>query len=202
MSIYVIDNFYDTENLNNVIQKSDNYNWYFGRTDANDETYWTVQVYGELHNSNINYDNFHLKEVEQIWDEFSNKFKIPTEKLLSCYLNGITYGLEAYPHIDFLHKDCYTTVITYVTDEWNSYWGGETCFFNGNFVQDPSNSIFYQHDIIKSVLPKYNRVVIFDSSITHAVRTLSKSFKGLRKTLMFKLKDMPVEQLMENYKCN
>ena len=202
MSIYVIDNFYDTKNLNNVIQKSNECKWTFGRADLIDDMYWTAQVYGHLYDTETNYDNFELKEVEKLWDEFSNKFKIPKEKLDSCYLNGITYGVEAYPHVDVDKANCWTSVITYVTGEWNSHWGGETSFFDKHFVKDPSNDIFYQHDIIKSVLPKYNRIVLFDSNTTHAVRTISKSFKGIRKTLMFKIKDMPVKQLMENYKCN
>jgi len=201
MSIYVIDNFYNTENLNNVIQKSNDYKWTFGRYDLVDDVYWTIQVYGTF--SQIHYDNFfELREIELLWEEFSNKFKIPKEKLYACYLNGITYGIEAYPHVDWSKANCWTTVIIYLTDQWNSHWGGETSFFDKDFVTDPSNNIFYQHDIIKSVLPKYNRMVIFDANITHAVRTISKSFKGLRKTLMFKIKDMSVEQVMENYKCN
>jgi len=202
MNIHVVDNFYNTKNLNNVIQKSNEYKWTFGRSDLIDDIYWTVQVYGLLLNTEINYGSFNFKEIEQLWDEFSNKFKVPKKKLYSCYLNGITYGLEAYAHVDASEADCWTSVITYVTDEWNSHWGGETSFFDKHFVKDPSNRIFYQHDIIKSVLPKYNRMVIFNSNTTHAVRTISKSFKGLRKTLMFKIKDMSVEQLMENYKCN
>ncbi len=202
MQIEIVDNFYNTENLNNVIQKSDDYKWIFGRGDLNDDIYWTVQVYGTLFNTKIKYKNFEFKEVERLWEEFSNQFKVPKENLKQCYLNGITYGLEAYPHVDFDETGS-TTVIIYLCPNWNSYWGGETSFFNMNCVKNnPSHEVYYNHEIIKTVLPKYNRMVMFDGNITHAVRTISKSFKGLRKTLMFKIENISLQQMMENYKCN
>lgn len=203
VDIHVVDGFYDVKNLNIAINNSYGYEWSFNRTDVTSDCYWTKQVYGLHYNSRLQKkEEFELKEIKILWDEFSKKFNVPIENLNSCYLNALTFGVEAYPHIDFNEKGS-TSVIIYLCESWNSFWGGETVFFDKHFIfDDPANEVFYQHDIIKSVLPKYNRMVLFDGNITHAVRPISKSFKGLRKTLMFKLKNMPIQQLMENYKCN
>lgn len=205
MDIHVVDGFYDDKNLNTAINESYNYEWSFKRADLALDCYWTKEVYGYSYISRglqKKYEEFTLKEIKILWDEFSKKFNVPIENLDACYLNALTFGVEAYPHTDFSTKGN-TSVIIYLCESWNSFWSGETVFFDNNFVlNDPANEVFYHHDIIKSVLPKYNRMVLFDGNITHAVRPISKSFKGLRKTLMFKLKNIPIQQLMENYKCN
>ena len=204
MDIHVVDGFYDAKNLNTLINDSYNYEWSFHRKDLPLEYYWTKEVYGYSYISRSlqkKYEEFTLKEIKILWDEFSKKFNVPLKSLESCYLNGLTFGIEAFPHTDFTTEGS-TSVIIYLCESWNSFWSGETVFFDRNFVNDPTNEIFYQHDIIKSVLPKFNRMVLFDGNITHAVRPISKSFKGLRKTLMFKLRNMPIQQIMENYKCS
>lgn len=205
MDIHVIDGLYDNLNLNTAIQNSYNYEWLFNRGDANSELYWTMHMYGDIYFTEQplqNLKKFKFNEIETLWNEFSKKFNVSKDNLNSCYVNGLTFGVEAYPHVD--HKDKgHVSVITYLCENWNSHWGGETTFFDKDFVHnDPSNEVFYQHDIIKSVLPKFNRMVLFDANITHAVRPISKSYKGLRKTLMFKLKNISIQDLMENYKCS
>jgi hypothetical protein len=206
MDIHVVDGFYNSVNLNTIINNSYSYQWTFNRTDGALDYYWTVDIYGKLYYAECIDEKkiyeFKLKEIKVLWDEFSKKFNVPIENLESCYINGLTFGTEAYPHVDFEEKGN-VSVIIYLCESWNSYWGGETVFFDKNYIKDdPSNEVFYQHDIIKSVLPKFNRMVLFDGNITHAVRPISKSFKGLRKTLMFKLKDTSIQQIIENYKCN
>jgi hypothetical protein len=206
VDIHVIDGFYNNVNLKTIIDSSYSYEWAFGRSDTDLDCYWTVNIYGRLYLAKSideikNYE-FKFKEIKVLWDEFSKKFNVPIENLESCYINGLTFGTEAYPHTDFGEKGN-VSVIIYLCESWNSYWAGETAFFDKHFIfNDPTNEIFYQHDIIKSVLPKFNRMVLFDGNITHAVRPISKSFKGLRKTLMFKLKNTSIQQIIENYKCN
>lgn len=205
MDIHVIDGFYNFKNLNTVINNSYEYEWFFGKSDLILDNYWTISIYGTkyyVNKPNEFCENFKLKDIEILWNEFSKKFNVSIENLNSCYINGLTFGVESYPHIDFAEKGS-TSVIIYLCEDWHSFWGGETVFFDKHFVlNDPNNEVFYKHDIIKSVLPKYNRMVLFDGNITHAARPISKSFKGLRKTLMFKLKDISIQQLMKNYKCN
>jgi hypothetical protein len=206
LNIEIIDNFYNYKNLNETLICSTDYYWKLFRKDTIDDLYWTIHVYGDTYdpdNPKLKIDNRNkFQEVQTLWNEFSNKFNVPLENLESCYLNGITHGLEAFAHTDSV-KDGNTTVILYLCEDWNLHWGGETVFFDQEFVKNnPAHEVFYNANIIKSILPKYNRVVLFDSHIMHAVRPISKSFKGLRKTLMFKLKNISVQQLMGNYKCN
>jgi SM-20-related protein len=85
---------------------------------------------------------------------------------------------------------------------WNCYWSGETVFFKNEWVNNPADQSFYDNEIIKSVLPRKNRMVLFEGNIVHSVRPLSKTYKDLRLTLMFKLKNISVDKLMENYRCN
>lgn len=203
MDIHVIDEFYNATDLDTAIESSRFYKWEFARKDLIEDIYWTVHIYGQIYEFAKNENNWNkFKKIQILWNSFFDKFNVSIKDLESCYLNGLTYGVEAFPHEDSLSTGS-TTVILYLCENWNLYWGGQTVFFDQEFVaNNPSHDMFYNADVIKSVLPKYNRMVLFDSHIMHAVTPLSKSFKGLRKTLMFKLKNVPVEQLMENYKCN
>lgn len=202
----VLDNFYPQSLIDPIVLNSFSYEWQFGRSDTNNDLYWTIPVYGNHYVLEKNkivskyyLDCFKYKEVEKCWDFFKSKMGcgLSDDNLITAYFNGITYGVEAHAHVDSF-KENYTTAIIYVCENWNSHWGGETVFFDGKFVNNPADDIFYSHDIIKSVLPKYNRVLLFDSRIIHSVRPLSKSFKNLRKTLMFKIKNKNVEEF-KNY---
>lgn len=203
MQLHIIDGLYEDIDINSVIEKSTAYQWGYERSDNKEDYYWSINIFGKLYSDEINasLDEFNKKEIKNLWDIFSNKFKVPLSNLDACYLNGMTHGTEAFPHIDFREPGNITCIL-YICNEWNAYWGGETVFFDKEFVpNNPAHEVFYTSDIVKSVLPRYNRMVIFDGNITHAVRPISKSYKGLRKTLMFKIKDMSIDQLMENYRC-
>ena len=196
----VVDNFFPSELIDSVVSKSNNYEWKFCRTDKNEDTYWTVHVYGNNYTSTDKEpleSEFRLQEVKDCWEFIKNKFiqTIGDGNLESCYLNGLTHGIEAHAHVDNKSSDNFVTVICYVCEAWNSHWCGETCFYNMGHSENPAHEIYYSHDIIKSVLPRYNRVVMFDGNVVHSVRPLSKTFKGLRKTLMFKLKNVNIKEL-------
>ena len=196
MKIHVVDNFFPVELVNRLLTESHNYEWSFCREDNLQDIYWTKFVYGnefKLKNNRV-IDKFTEPTIEEAWDYFSNKFNISKDKLLSVYLNGLTYGVEAHQHTDSDYKED-ITVICYLCENWNSHWAGATNFYDGEFVTNPAAPVFYANEINKSVLPKYNRIVFFDSNIIHGVTPLSKSFKGLRKTLMFKLEHVSYEEL-------
>lgn len=197
--MFIIDNFFPEELMNSIIVEANEQNWHFRRSDANADLYWTKIIFGCNYSEDVSKGIF-LKEfvsenTKKCWEFFKDKANcnLNDSNLSSIYYNGLTYGIEAHPHVDS-YKENFTTVIIYVCEDWNSYWGGETVFFNEKFSEDPSDKIFYSHDIIKSVLPKYNRIVLFDGKTVHAVRPISKSFKGLRKTLMFKIQNKNVEE--------
>jgi Rps23 Pro-64 3,4-dihydroxylase Tpa1-like proline 4-hydroxylase len=93
--------------------------------------------------------------------------------LIRCYLNGYTYGTDGYFHTDS-HRADEHTVIVYMNEDWEPDWAGETVFLDDD------------GDIIKSVLPRRNRAVIFPSNVLHAGRSVSRKCTVLRETMIFK----------------
>lgn len=197
----VVDNFFPSQTIDSVINESDSYGWMFGRTDTGDDFYWSYLVYGCTYNRESklsDVEEFKSCAVKECWEFFKTKFPLATdENLESCYLNGMTYGTEAFAHVDNINEsEDFCTVVCYVCPFWHSQWSGETCFYSGYFSQNRADPIYYSQEVEKSVLPKYNRIVVFDGKDVHSVKPLSKSFKGLRKTLMFKIKNIKYEDLV------
>jgi len=125
-------------------------------------------------------------EVETIWNIVQSK--IGRRKLLRAYVNGYTYGTDAYFHRDdgwiserYGQGILTETVIVYLNDKWDADWAGETV------ILDESG------EIEKSVLPKKNRVLIFDSNKLHAARPLTRACAELRKVLVFKTIDYNIQ---------
>jgi SM-20-related protein len=95
-------------------------------------------------------------------------------RLIRCYANGHTYGSDGTLHTDSTRPGTYTCVY-YPHQMWHPNWGGETVLFN----QDKT-------DIVACVYPKPNRMVVFDGTIPHVARGVSRICPVLRVTLMFK----------------
>jgi SM-20-related protein len=95
-------------------------------------------------------------------------------RLIRCYANGQTYGSDGTVHTDSKLRGTYTCVY-YPHQTWHPDWGGETIFFN----QDKT-------DIAACVYPRPNRMLIFDGTIPHVARGVSRICPVLRVTLMFK----------------
>lgn len=123
------------------------------------------------------------KEIRVLWE----KIKILTgnKTLIRCYVNGYTFGTDAYAHKDdswYIKKygDVNSkTIIIYLNDKWHIDWAGETVLFEDNEIE-------------KSVLPKFGRMLIFDSQKLHAARPLSRTCPVLRSVLVFKTGDVNV----------
>ncbi len=95
-------------------------------------------------------------------------------RLTRCYANGYPSGAEGGLHLDS-NVDSHFTAIYYPHLSWHPNWAGETVFF------DKSGQ-----DIIASVYPKPNRLVVFRGAIPHVARGVSRICPQLRITLMFK----------------
>ena len=104
--------------------------------------------------------------------------------------------MEAHPHTDSDETN-FATVICYLTEGWNIHWGGETVFYDKPYSSDLTHPNYYSAEIIKSVVPRQNRIVVFRGDILHSVRALSKSYKGTRATLMFKVQDVDIAKVAE-----
>jgi 2OG-Fe(II) oxygenase superfamily len=93
--------------------------------------------------------------------------------LIRCYLNGYTYGTDGYFHTDSDRTDEHTAIL-FMNLNWEPDWAGETAFLDE------------RGDIVKSVLPKKNRAVIFPAQFRHVGRGVSRKCTALRQTLIYK----------------
>lgn len=116
--------------------------------------------------------------LNKIWERVQN-FLPANHSLYRGYVNAHSYGVEDLIHQDDVHLPKGVTVIVYLCQEWYAQWFGQTLFFD---AMDYKNA-----QITHSVLPKYNRMIIFDKNIPHCVSPLSRKFSGIRLTCMFKV---------------
>ncbi len=94
--------------------------------------------------------------------------------LTRCYANAYPLGSEGGLHRDALEPDHYTAIY-YPHLRWDPNYAGETVFFNDEGTE-----------IVASVYPKPNRLVLFAGTIPHVARGVSRQCPDLRITLMFK----------------
>ena len=168
---------------NNCYNSGMRYGWKAHTEKAYDQGHWNKQY---LRNSTVlPYDHGRMpyidsnQNIKTIWNSIQTV--IGPQNLLRCYINGYTFGTDGYAHIDddwiikkYGENANSQTIIVYLNDTWDIDWAGETVIFNDN------------KDIESSVLPKFGRVLAFDSSKLHAARPLSRYCAVLRSVLVFK----------------
>jgi Rps23 Pro-64 3,4-dihydroxylase Tpa1-like proline 4-hydroxylase len=125
-------------------------------------------------------DNGNIKnyKIKELWEEIQKH--LPANiRLHRGYINAHTYGVEDAIHVDDGDIKKGLTVIVYLCNDWYPEWFGQTMFFESIDK--------HKNEITKSVLPKFNRALIFDKNIPHCVSPLSRKFLGVRLTCMFKV---------------
>lgn len=95
-----------------------------------------------------------------------------------AYANGQTYGQAGEIHTD-TEATGHKTVLYYCNGHWQPSWHGETLFYT------PDRS-----EIIRAIVPKPGRIVIFDSNIPHAGRDPARVCPVMRVTVAFKLEPL------------
>lgn len=121
-----------------------------------------------------------LNMLDELWSHATSF--TGAKNLSRVYTNAQTYGTDPVVHRDdpyFYRNICDAetvpkTILIYMNDQWDCDWGGETSFFTDS------------GEIMASVLPKKGRAVIFDGTIRHGARPLSRYFTGMRQILVFK----------------
>lgn len=121
-----------------------------------------------------------LNMLDELWSHATSF--TGARNLVRVYTNAQTYGTDPVVHTDdsaFYRSICNEetipkTILIYMNEQWDCDWGGETSFFSDS------------GEIIASVLPKKGRAVIFDGTIRHGARPLSRYFTGMRQILVFK----------------
>lgn len=180
------------------------YGWKADIDKPYDQGHWNRRL---LNNSRIlPYDHRSMPyirrypEVSLLWDHVISY--IGDRALLRAYTNGYTYGTDGYLHKDdvwiskvFGADALSETVIFYLNDSWDPDWAGETVIFDD------------EKEIEKSVLPKFGKMLIFDSNKLHAARPLSRAYGGLRQIFVFKTIDKrfiskEVEYILERTQNN
>lgn len=111
--------------------------------------------------------------IAAFWNDLAAGI-LKDHRLIRCYANGHTYGSDGTVHTDTSLPRTYTCIY-YPHKHWEPNWAGETTFFDRA-----------RTDIVASVYPKPNRMVIFDGRIPHAARGVSRLCPALRVTLIFK----------------
>jgi hypothetical protein len=168
---------------NDCLNSGMRYGWKANNEKAYDQGHWNRQY---LTNSQmLPYDHGRMpyidkfQNIKTIWN--SIQAVIGQKNLLRCYVNGYTFGTDGYAHVDdnWILRDYGTeansqTIIVYLNDTWDIDWAGETVIFDDN------------KDIELAVLPKFGKVLAFDSSKLHAARPLSRYCAVLRSVLVFK----------------
>lgn len=134
--------------------------------------------------------------IKNLWLRILDHLEID-RALSRVYINGYTYGTEGYAHYDdinitkkFGKEIASETIIVYLNEDWDVDWGGETVIFNEN-----------KDDIEKAVLPKFARVLSFDSNKLHAARSVSRICQKLRLVLVFKTIDRSIESKEVDFIC-
>jgi len=81
-----------------------------------------------------------------------------THEVLSISFNKSSFGTSDLVHVDSTDNNNYT-ILAYINPEWSVDWGGETLFYDSNL-----------QEIVKAIIPKPGRVIIFDSTLPHSAR--------------------------------
>lgn len=94
--------------------------------------------------------------------------------LVRCYANGMAYGMDGTVHTDANDPGNYTAVY-YPHQRWSPNWGGETMFYNRQ-----------ENRVVACSYPIPNSLVVFDGRIPHRANGVTRTFTGMRITLMWK----------------
>jgi SM-20-related protein len=154
--------------------------WTFGwksHTQKDAFSFWHRHFAGYLKFEDEHYDcepelaKFPL--LHTFWQLLAAK-TLQGHRLVRCYANGQAYGSDGTLHVDAAAPNNYTCVY-YPHREWHPDWAGETVFFNRD-----------RTDVIATVYPRPNRLAVFDGTLPHVARGVSRTCPVLRVTLMFK----------------
>jgi hypothetical protein len=136
--------------------------------------HWNLDFTGAIPENGLDVTKLLQPPLFNAWNHISSMY-LPKHRLIRCYTNSHTYGVEGYPHTDSKRPGD-KTVIVYMNKEWKKEWAGETVIFEGD-------------DVYQAQLPKYNRGFVFPGNKLHVSRSVSRLCPLQRITLMFKVTD-------------
>jgi hypothetical protein len=117
--------------------------------------------------------------VSQAWRVIQEQYG--PQDLLRCYITGLTYGLDGYPHTtSFRSTD--TTLVVYLNSSWDRKWGGETILYSGN-------------KIVHGVLPEFNKGFIFPANQEVVDKGVTRLCPEMKLALVFKFAPVNVDPI-------
>ena len=179
--IEIIDDFLSTEEQRHIHRYFEkNVAWYFGSQSDREAMpfgHWNFDFLQSDPRNEIDLESQlglepKFKLIANLWQRIKTELR-PGHRLVRCYANAHTFGVEGYPHVDS-RKPGHCTTLVYVNPLWAPEWAGETVFFNE------------AGDIIQSALPRPGRLALFDGRIIHAARAVTRRCPALRVSLIFK----------------
>jgi SM-20-related protein len=188
-SLTVLDDVLDPSARARVRDFLDRGGWKHGwKSDAKTEAYpfWHKHFAGNIHPDHRGADgrqydcDDELRRaaplLHDVWRHLSDT-ALRGHRLLRCYANGQPFGTEGTLHTDSVTAGSFTAIY-YPHDTWDPNWGGETVFFTAD-----------RTDIVASIYPRPNRLLVFPGTIPHVARGVSRICPVLRVTLMFKTEE-------------
>jgi SM-20-related protein len=163
--------------------------WQFGGTSditGRSYPYWYIHFAGIFDQKGVGTEVKDCSEqlgreaptIAAVWDYLKRRI-FRDHILVRCYANSYPYGSDGVVHRDANDPHHYTAIF-YPHSIWDLNWAGETIFFR---IQQPP-------EILTTVWPRPNRLVVFQGIIPHVARGISRSCPLLRTTLMFKTKKL------------
>ncbi len=183
--IDVYDDLLDEALINEVLNIVRRYGFRYGWKSNNQVTFshWNVALSRTGTNSGNRKDirGELPAPVLKLWESFQPALLPNTPVLIRTYSNGYTYGNDGYIHQDSQAPEDMSAII-YLNKEWNANFAGETALFDST------------GEIIRSVLPKWRRLLIFPANMYHVGRGVSRICPHLRNVLVFKARPLqPVQ---------
>lgn len=161
------------QEVNEHLNKA-NYQYGWGSNEKYPFRHWHVNIAGTGLESSVDVRDELPQAYKRLWAELNLTAFNDRAKLLTCYSNRHTYGIEGFMHKDSEDEKS-VTIVVYMNKRWEPDWAGETVFFT-----------YEGNDIVRSVMPIYGRYAIFPGNVPHAARAPSRVCPDVRTTLMFK----------------
>lgn len=156
--------------LNQINEQGFTFGWHSNRN--KEFSHWNTWFAGKNSKNRNDITKMLNGDVATIWSLIQYQYAGDVSIPIRVYANGYTFGTEGYIHTDSKHYDDLTFLL-YMNEHWDRDWAGETMFFNGE-------------EVIKAVLPKWNRLVIFPAKMEHCARSVSRICSKLRMILVYK----------------
>jgi len=178
--IQVYDDIISPIILEKVVKMINNRGFKYGwKSDVElDYGHWNMQMASKHISSKKNkkvenIEPFLPPEIVQVTKVLKKTFNLENAITDRCYSNAYTFGTEGYVHYDS-NNNRDITVIIFLNNEWKENWFGETVFLDS------------KGEIVKAVLPRFGRCVVFPGNIAHAGRSVSRICNVARTILVVK----------------